>query len=544
MRRQVACLMLLSVFVPGCIMGGQVSCDDDNPCTYDYLTDGSCSHRPLSGPVDGCFGAGGCMEYSCFDGSCILQRLMQCCGNGACDGGESPERCPSDCQATCRDGERNQGEQGVDCGGPCGPCESERANYLRKLGELRTQWQASASNYTAALREYEVGRNATLLMSAALTSYGESERIRGVLDRAIIPRENARLRLMFNDTLSTYLSALEAMSKYAASGRDVNRREANRLSALAFGLDRDFVREFNSAVDEVNRMELGCVNFVQDPGEEGVDCGGQCRTPCETTFNVTKRVTVRIADGPAKLTVNVSSPAINYPPQQRLIASSLEPEPDRVSKDQEGNVNYEYYLDMPAYGITDLYITQTLRFKRAGWPAKSASAYESPLYLQGNNYSALSADICREAGIIRSGVNSTPEYLMAAEEWMNRNIAYELNHEELGAQYCYASRRGACDEQADLYVSLMRCNGVPSRRVTGSLVNGSHLGGHAWAEYYDGGWVYVDPSARRREQAFTFDNKHVAACVGEGAYNCGVGYYYTYAKKRPKIEITERTYMQ
>jgi len=544
MRRQVALLVLFAAFVPGCIMDGQVNCDDDNPCTFDSSQDGSCLHKPLNGPVDGCFGSGGCMEYSCFDGSCILQRLMQCCGNGACDSGESYERCPSDCQATCYDGEKNQGEQGVDCGGPCSLCESERANYLRKLGALRLGWQASAANYTESVREYEESRNSTQLISAALTSYGESERIRGVLQSAIIPRENMQMRPMFNDTLTTYMAALEAMSKYAGSGKDAHRQDANRLVSEAFELDRAFVREYNRAVDDVNKLEIRCVDFVQDQGEDGVDCGGPCRTPCETILNVTKRVTVRIEGGPAKVKVNVSSPAINYPPQQRIIESSLEPIPDRVSRSGEGNVNYEYELDMPAYGITELYLTQTLRFRRAGWPAKSASDYESPIYLKGNNYSIQSEEICREAGLIRDGANSTAEYSMAAEDWMNRNIVYELNHEELGAQYSFLNGRGACDEQADLFVSLMRCGGVPSRRVTGSLVNGSQLGGHAWAEYYDGGWVYVDPSARKSEQAFTFDNKHVVACVGEGAYNCGVGYYYTYAKKRPTIEITERIYMR
>jgi hypothetical protein len=48
------------------------------------------------------------------------------CGDGLCNGTESCSVCAQDCGAcpSCSDGIQNQGETGVDCGGPCAPCST------------------------------------------------------------------------------------------------------------------------------------------------------------------------------------------------------------------------------------------------------------------------------------------------------------------------------------------------------------------------------------------------------------------------------------
>ena len=49
-----------------------------------------------------------------------------CVVNGVCekDLREDEENCPEDCliEPTCFDRIQNQGEEGIDCGGPCEPC--------------------------------------------------------------------------------------------------------------------------------------------------------------------------------------------------------------------------------------------------------------------------------------------------------------------------------------------------------------------------------------------------------------------------------------
>ena len=76
------------------------------------------------------------------------------CGDGSCSGGESQLTCCTDCgcsvgqscsgnvcisagqsAATCDDGIKNQGETGVDCGGPCAACAPECGNGIAEEGE-------------------------------------------------------------------------------------------------------------------------------------------------------------------------------------------------------------------------------------------------------------------------------------------------------------------------------------------------------------------------------------------------------------------------
>jgi len=540
---RVHMLVLLLAASAGCIQPGCVSCDDDNPCTHDTCVEGGCVHKPLSGPVEGCSGRGGCVEYMCFNGECVIQRVMECCGNGVCEGGEDYRRCPGDCGATCHDGILNQGEEDVDCGGPCTPCVSPEFNYLDKLNEYRRQWSASAGNYTEAIRVYNTEQNVTVLKEAAMKSFGETELIRELLENTTSPEGLYRLQFRMGETLSLYARALREMVLYSETEADRYRLSSNRLLADSLDSDRSFVVEYNKAVDRYNEISVNCVNHLVDAGEESVDCGGVCSSPCELILNVTKHVTVRSEGGRASITLNVSSPAINYPPQQTLLASHPTPEPDARHVSDEGNVYYIYELEMPAYGVMELEVTETVRLYQAPPPAKSDSGYFSSLYLIGSNYSETTDDICFRARMLKGDSSKTRDVVRRIQDWLSENVEYEPNNEELGAQYCYVHRKGACDEHADLFVAMARCAGIPARRVTGSLLNASQVRGHAWAEYYDGGWVYIDPSTKRRNQPYALDNRHIVSCVGDGSYNCGIGYAYTYRKTKPEIEVDERTYL-
>ena len=162
-------------------------------------------------------------------------------------------------------------------------------------------------------------------------------------------------------------------------------------------------------------------------------------------------------------------------------------------------------------------------------------------YLDDNNLSVLTEDICFRARNLKA--DSSGESAERIFYWIAENVKYERNRVEQGAEYAYIYRVGACDEHADLFVSMARCIGIPSRRITGSLINESEANGHAWTEYYDGGWVYLDPSSKSRPHAYTPDKNHVAACIGEGAYTCGVGYSYTYTRGKPKIRVEEKIYL-
>ena len=535
--------LLIFAALCGCVETGCLSCDDGNPCTNDACVEGKCSYKPLTGPMEGCSGSGGCIEYGCFSGECIPQKIVQCCGNGACDGEETWMDCPRDCLPTCIDGVRNQGETGVDCGGPCNACESAELNYIRKIGHIRGAWYESAANYTESIRIYNADQDRKRLMSAAMRAYGDTETERDLVTKSEAPPDHARLKSLMNATASLYMLALHNMALYVQTADDSRRLASNRYLADAFDNDRIFVREYNLKVDESNRIQTMCLNYVKDPEEESVDCGGACSVPCDVVINVTKHVILRNEGGSARIIVNISSPTMDYPPVQTLLGYHVDPIPDGKDVTPEGNIYYTYVVDAPPYGVREFTVTQTIRLYKVPYPAKADTAYFNSLYLVENNWSRTTDDICYRAKRIKEESGNISDNAADILDWMIGNVQYELNHEELGAEYCYINRRGACDEHADLFVSMARCDGIPARRITGSLMNASQLNGHAWAEYYDGGWIYLDPSVKKKAQAFIPDNRHIAACVGEGAYHCGVGYAYTYTGKKPKITVEERVYL-
>ncbi len=530
------------VLFSGCTQLSCMGCDDSNPCTFDSCVDGVCQHRPLSGPVDGCFGRGGCMEYACFSGECLPQRLQGCCGNGVCEEGENHPSCPRDCTPSCVDGVRNQGEDDVDCGGPCTPCESPELTYLTRVSSMRKEWEESSAEYTEAIRAYNSDQDTTALKAAALDTYGLSEQLRVRLAAADPPQSLGYLKRDFNDTLGTYLEAVHNMVLYANTGVDGYRLTANRLFADAGDMDRSFVVTYNSAVDRYNTIQYNCVNHVVDEGEESVDCGSICRRPCAISLNVTKQVVVRNEGGEASVTLNVSSPVIDYQPQQRLLSSSFDPEPDEVHT-TVGGVFYIYSFPMPAYGVKEFSVTHEIELHRMPPPVKAEQDYFTSLYLLENDFSPTTDDICYRAGILKGNRTDTSTVVSRIQGWIRNNIEYEYNSQELGAEHCFINRRGACDEHADLFIAMARCAGIPARRVSGSLVNASDLRGHAWAEYYDGSWTYIDPSAKKPNQPHASDNKHITACVGETAYHCGLTYTYTHGKQKPEITVEEKIYL-
>ncbi|MCB9358924.1 transglutaminase domain-containing protein [Candidatus Woesearchaeota archaeon] len=100
-------------------------------------------------------------------------------------------------------------------------------------------------------------------------------------------------------------------------------------------------------------------------------------------------------------------------------------------------------------------------------------------------------------------------------EWVQNNIEYNLTttsaEASLPASWVLTNRQGVCDEITNLFMALLRSQGIPARFVSGISYTtadylDSHWGPHGWAEVYfnDVGWVpfdvtyqqygYVDPT--------------------------------------------------
>jgi transglutaminase-like putative cysteine protease len=102
--------------------------------------------------------------------------------------------------------------------------------------------------------------------------------------------------------------------------------------------------------------------------------------------------------------------------------------------------------------------------------------------------------------------------------WVSNYLTYDGNlpAQEEGAKWAFENRKGDCSEYSDLMITLLRCQGIPARKVTGYVISNDptlrpYVGqtwkftlsdtedtflGHAWVEYYvEGiGWIASDPT--------------------------------------------------
>ena len=119
-------------------------------------------------------------------------------------------------------------------------------------------------------------------------------------------------------------------------------------------------------------------------------------------------------------------------------------------------------------------------------------------------------------------VNPSDNPVMKAQKicnWVVDHLTYSDNlpNEEKGAKWAYDNQMGDCSEYSTLMITLLRCQGIPARKVTGFVIsadsttqpyigqkwtffsksnNPTNILGHAWVEYYvpNIGWIACDPT--------------------------------------------------
>ncbi len=72
----------------------------------------------------------------------------------------------------------------------------------------------------------------------------------------------------------------------------------------------------------------------------------------------------------------------------------------------------------------------------------------------------------------------------------------EPQKERLGPIKALKLSAGDCDEFTDIFITLARLRGLPSRRITGMYIENDNAEMHAWSEIYTpiGEWIIVDPA--------------------------------------------------
>lgn len=118
---------------------------------------------------------------------------------------------------------------------------------------------------------------------------------------------------------------------------------------------------------------------------------------------------------------------------------------------------------------------------------------------------------------IAEGEDDLYKVVAKAAAWVVENIAYDPNltmiEFETRSSWIMRNRKGACREQTNLLLGILRALGIPARFVSGiaytnSILFDTEWGAHAWAEVWfpDVGWVPFDVTY----QQFSFvDASHI-----------------------------------
>ncbi len=243
----------------------------------------------------------------------------------------------------------------------------------------------------------------------------------------------------------------------------------------------------------------------------------------EITVAVKNNGTGPAYDIPLKLAL-----PIDNPPGQYVKRIEILQRPERRTRDTEGNRFVYYNIDVLEPGseknftfdISLELITSNINLKGAELNGENLSRY-----LSGDELSEVSdPDIQRIAKDIRNASGNPREIAYNTYSWVIGNIAYERMPGEAGAKEALQRGKGDSAELSNLFVALMRANGIPARRVSGL---GNHFEenqvlrqedvAHGWAEIYLGGWVPADPTFGRTDRFLNFartDAEHVVMTVG------------------------------
>lgn len=88
------------------------------------------------------------------------------------------------------------------------------------------------------------------------------------------------------------------------------------------------------------------------------------------------------------------------------------------------------------------------------------------------------------------------ETLREITAWVHDNLVYDMNYYDgtWTAKEVYSSRKGVCDEYANLAAAFLRAKGIPARYNVGVVFDGKQWGNHGWLEAYlpGSGWIGVD----------------------------------------------------
>jgi len=231
------------------------------------------------------------------------------------------------------------------------------------------------------------------------------------------------------------------------------------------------------------------------------------------------------------------------PPAQTVVSVDFSEPPIRMSNDTFGNEFAHFELDIleprSTWNVT-MSVRVTLHsidfnVEPEGlgeYPGEGERFLEPDFYVNYNEPNVL--DLAQRLAESSSDVW---DLAWRTYDWVLKNIYYQQVPGEIDASTTLKNGEGGSAEIANLYVALMRANGVPARRASGwghHFEEGDELQisrfSHGWAEVYAPGygWVPVDPTwgqSNRYDNFAKSDDAHVLMTWEAGVHYMQRGDY-------------------
>lgn len=236
-----------------------------------------------------------------------------------------------------------------------------------------------------------------------------------------------------------------------------------------------------------------------------------------------------------KMEIALPMPIKDY---QEIIISSLNPVPEKMYKDADGNIIGVYNVGGKSSVTVDARGKAKVYNKKIDTDEGTSGDSRLPVWLKPQKFWETGdtgiKQISKETTDSR---NSNVSNALSIYTYITRNLTYDYEQAKTGgkplrkgAVITLNERKGLCTDFSDTFVALARASGVPSRLVEGYAYakdqnsNPTPLGGnsndllHSWVQFYSPkqGWVSVDPTWGTTSGLDYFsklDNNHVVFVI-------------------------------
>jgi transglutaminase-like putative cysteine protease len=238
-------------------------------------------------------------------------------------------------------------------------------------------------------------------------------------------------------------------------------------------------------------------------------------------------------------------------PYQKMFYHSLEPRPQEIEQDTDGNWIATYLLEPNTVTNVTLEAQSHLTLKPNTRVFRSAPSKE---LLSGREFWDINNQIVKETAANFSGPRDAYNYVVQNLEYNYNRLDGTINR--LGAVAALQSPDQAlCQEFTDAFIALSRASGTPSRRVTGyahtenSVLRPLSLLQdvlHSWPEYYDNErqlWIPIDPTWDHTSGGINyfdqFDLNHIVFAINgsSSVTPYPAGSYKTADQKTKDVEV-------